>query len=572
LIIQGPEPSRLDPSLPDGGIPPVVGVQSCCVFRASKDVPDLADQYGWTYHHHVDMACWKGRLYVGWNSCERDEDVWPSRELYSTSFDSVTWTDPQEMFPQGVSTCLRMYFYLASNGRMLMIAGKRSGTNETSEESKGGLVVREIRIDHTLGPVYTLQNLAGPAPSPPTPGEGRGEGPAPMFDQSTDSEFIRACRQLLTDTVFLEQQDLGRLLGAQRMKWHDPAAWPDRKIPGDSDKWRCGKAFSFFRRPDNTLVGVCKMGFVTTSTDEGKTWTQPIVPPSLVTGKAKVWAQGTTDGRYAMVYNPSRGARYPLIAVTSDDGVHFRDMRIIQGELPIQRYAGMHRSIGPQYTRGISSWADDHSRDDKAMWLVYSMSKEDIWVSRVPMPIKPDATSDHEPWNTYCPKWASIRTFEDRVELENRDPYDYARAVRMLPPQQRVKVSVEVTAHQSDRGTLQIELMGGFGSARPVRICLTPAGRILVSDSMDLGSYATNQALQIQIVADTAKRLFSVVIDGRTAANDLAFGEPCESIHRLSLRTGNYRGIGGARPVAPGTDRPTEPVRYDVRLLNLLQS
>jgi hypothetical protein len=511
------------------------------------------------------MAGWKGRLYVGWNSCERDEDVWPSRELYSTSIDGVTWTDPQEMFPQGVSTCLRMYFYLARNGRMLMIAGKRVGTDETNEDTKGGLVVREICPDHTLGSIHTLQNPASPIPSPGTPGEGKGEGLS--FDRSQDSEFIQACRQLLSDTLFLEQQDLGRLLGTRRMKWHDPAAWPGGKVPGDSDKWRFGKAFSFFRRPDKTIVGVCKMGFVTTSTDDGKTWSEPIVPTSLVTGKAKVWSQQTSDGGYALVYNPSRGARYPLAAVTSDDAIHFRDMRIIQGELPIQRYEGRFRSIGPQYPRGISIWADDHSRNDKSMWLVYSMSKEDIWVSRVPLPIKPDATTDREPWNTYCPKWASINASGDSVGLESRDPYDYARAVRMLPPRQRARLSLEVIAHQSDRGTLQIELMGGFGSARPVRVYFTPAGRILVNDSTEIGAYESQRPLRIDLDADALTKQFSVTLNGKLVAGGVAFAEPCESIHRLSLRMGGYRAIGGTRPAVRGTDRPTEPVRYDVRVI-----
>src|SRR5579862_5985598 len=122
IIIEGLEQSRVDPSLADAGLPPAIGVQNYQVFRASKSVPEMTDQKGWTYHHHVDMAIWKGRLYVGWNSCEKDEDVWPSRELFSTSIDGMDWTSPQELFPQGVSTPLRMYFFRASNGPMLAIA------------------------------------------------------------------------------------------------------------------------------------------------------------------------------------------------------------------------------------------------------------------------------------------------------------------------------------------------------------------------------------------------------------------------------------------------------------------
>src|SRR4051812_34447112 len=204
IIIEGPEQSLLDPTLADAGLPPAVGVQSFQVFRASKAVPEITDGRGWTYHHHVDMACWRGLLYVGWNSCERDEDVWPSRELYSTSADGRTWSPPREFFPQGVSTPLRMYFFHdKSSGKMLAIAGLRSGTADTDEDTKSALVVREIRADHSLGNVFTLL-----AP----PGVAVGPKAHPKFDQSEDDNFKTACRALLADTTFLEQQDRGRLL------------------------------------------------------------------------------------------------------------------------------------------------------------------------------------------------------------------------------------------------------------------------------------------------------------------------------------------------------------------------
>jgi hypothetical protein len=76
LTIQGPEQSQIDTNLPDGGLPPAIGVRNIQVFRASRDKPDLTDGKGWTYNHHVDMACWKGRLYVAWSSGEKDEDTW----------------------------------------------------------------------------------------------------------------------------------------------------------------------------------------------------------------------------------------------------------------------------------------------------------------------------------------------------------------------------------------------------------------------------------------------------------------------------------------------------------------
>lgn len=570
LVIEGPEQSRVNPELPDAGLPPAVGVQSFQVFRASRAVPELCDAKGWTYHHHVDMACWKGRLYVGWNSCEKDEDIWPSRELYSTSLDGARWSPPAELFPQGVSTCLRMYFFRARNDRMLVIAGLRSGPDKTNEEAKGGLVVREIRADHTLGDIFTLQ-------SPPVI-----EKRPPMFESSKDAGFVEACRHLLADRIFLEQQDYGRLLGPRRMKWHDPANWPGGTMPGKG-KWVFGKAMSFYRR-GSEIFAANKMGWVVTSKDDGETWSTPVIPPTLVTGGAKVWAQQTADGRYALVYNPARKNRFPLAIVTSDDGVHFRDMRIVQGELPVQRYSGRDRSIGPQYVRGISTWADDGSRQDQAIWLVYSMSKEDIWASRVPLPVKTSetggvnedfSTAAEGPfvpgWNTYCPKWAKVEIARRTggggkcLRLENRDPHDYARAIRVFRESARASVSFKVRANEQNRQALEIELLGTFGSPRPVQLRLgngifegiTPAGS-------KQRSFSAGQWVSVTIEVDAANGTFSVALNDEQVLHDVNIAEPADTLNRISFRTGGFRGIGGACPIAPESDRPTDPSAYEI--------
>jgi hypothetical protein len=576
LYIEGPEQAKVDPSLPDAGLPPAVGVQSWQVFRSSRDVPELSDGRPWSYRHHVDMACWKGRLYIGFNSCEKDEDVWPSVEQYCTSLDGATWSKPAELFPYGVSTCLRMYFFLAPNGLMLAMAGLRVNIENTSERRKGGLVVREIHADHTLGEVFTLQCSEGVTEKPP------------MFDECRDGGFVEACRSLLADNLFLEQQDYGRLLGPRRIKWHDPANWPDGIMPG-SGKWIFGKAMTLCHRKDDMLA-VTKMGWAMTSRDGGKTWTAPMVPPTFITGGAKAWVQRTSDGRYALVYNPVRKNRFPLVVTTSEDGIHFRDMRIVQGELPVQRYDGKDRSPGPQYTRGISEWASDGSREDNAIWLVYSMSKEDIWTSRIPLPVKPDETTKVNDdfstmsagplvpgWNTYCPNWTSVAIVSQpdgsgALELEDRDPYDYARATRLFPESHQVRVSFSVMAKQADRGQLDIELMGRFGSPRPVRIMLTSDGKLRAADCerpAGIGTYEAGKWLDFVVEADVQRGRFSVTLGGQKVLSDALLAQPADSLQRISFRTAAYRGIGGTERAAAGTDRPHEPYGYAIRYVRV---
>ena len=39
---------------------------------------------------------------------------------------------------------------------------------------------------------------------------------------------------------------------------------------------------------------------------------------------------------------------------TSDDGITFDTMRVVHGEVPLQRYPGLNKNIGAQYVRGAS--------------------------------------------------------------------------------------------------------------------------------------------------------------------------------------------------------------------------
>jgi hypothetical protein len=390
----------------------------------------------------------------------------------------------------------------------------------------------------------------------------------PLYTQSNDAGFVAACECLLADTVFLEQQDRGRLLGARRMKWHDPATWPGGKVPGDNEKWVAGKAYTFFDRPDGAIVGLSKMGWVTISFDKGKTWQQPAVPPTLVTGKAKVFAHRTADGKYALVYNPSKRNRFPLIIVTGDDGINFSGMRLIQGELPIQRYAGADRSVGPQYTRGVSKWADDGSRDDRALWLVYSMSKEDIWVSQVPVPVQIDETqpriSGFTDWNVYQPKWSRVSLSDESMRLENRDPYDYASATRMLPAGDVKSVKFTLQPKQTG-GRLEIDLVSKFGSIRAIQLTLADGTLTAITDgaTKSLCALRADETVHVALVIDAGRAKYDLSINGRFALENADFAQPAD-VHRIVFRTGAFRGIGGKKPVDAGTDRPQQPDIFEV--------
>ena len=132
-------------------------------------------------------------------------------------------------------------------------------------------------------------------------------------------------------------------------------------------------------------MALWKESWTALSSDEGRTWSQPVQVPSIVTGGPKTWGQRTAAGRYAMVYNQAERGRWPLAVVTSDEGVVFEDMLLINGEIPPQRYFGRAKDVGVQCVRGIGEGHGAPPGQD--LWVTYSGNKEEMWVSRVPLPI-----------------------------------------------------------------------------------------------------------------------------------------------------------------------------------------
>jgi hypothetical protein len=229
-----------------------------------------------------------------------------------------------------------------------------------------------------------------------------------------------------------------------------------------------------------------------------------------------MWAQKTPDDRFAMLFDPQAyvpsGPRFPMAIETSDDGITFRDMRVIHGEVPPQRYQGRAKNTGLQYLRGGAEWAGDAPTLDKsAIWVVYSMNKEDIWVSRIPVPTVPETVEPvHDSfnnlptvprvpgWNIYSPIWAPVSISRDAsgngfLQLEDRDPVDYARAIRTFPPSTSVEVSFRVAAGQTNRGRLEIDLLGSNGT-RPVQLILNRQGELQAVNGTKITKLGTYQA------------------------------------------------------------------------------
>jgi hypothetical protein len=312
------------------------------------------------------------------------------------------------------------------------------------------------------------------------------------------------------------------------------------------------------------VVGLWKWAKAALSADEGRTWSPVAELPSLTMAGAKVWGQRTSDGRYALVYNPnpSNTYRWPLAVVTGGDGRTFDEMLCVTGEVPPRRFACLHdlaKEFGPQYVRGIVE--GNGTPPDGGLWVTYSVNKEDVWVSRVPVPIRgsvdepvqedfSDVPVGQAPpgWNIHSPLWAPVELVElpgggRGLRLADRDPYDYARAERVFRQSKAATVRIRLSAAQTGTGRLEVEVWARCG-ARPVRLVFGDDGVIRAADGqrmVELQPYAANTWYTLVVKVDAAGGSFGAAIDGKTVLASADFGEPAASLERLVFRTGAYR-------------------------------
>lgn len=327
----------------------------------------------------------------------------------------------------------RMGFYTASNDRLLVTTfyGLSPDFHMAPNNGYGvGRAVREIYKDRSISPICFLRyNETGGY---------RQENARqfPSFKDSRDLEFIKACEELLKNRLVTQQ-------------W-----WEEERLDESYFTRPDGRALSYYTLPSGRVMAVFKDSFTSWSDDCGEHWSPIKKSCSIETANGKVWGQKTPDGRYALVYNPSPdGAhRWPLAMVSGENGVDFDELTAVVLEISPCRYEGQLKNLGAQYVRGITE--ANQKPEDMAMWLVYSVNKEDMWVARVPVPAKSVWDTDVEEelsqlpekqfrdtWNLYVPSWNQAEQTEEGLYMTDRDPYNRTRAMRMLKPGRKVEIT-----------------------------------------------------------------------------------------------------------------------------------
>ncbi len=536
----------------DGQMRVAIGVQNYQILRANRTHPEWSDGLGWTYNHAPMLAYANGQFYCQYLTNPTGEHIPPGVTMRSRSRDGKHWTRPEVLFPiyytakdadSFVYTHMhqRMGFYVAPNGRFLTM-GHYGGNDGYGI----GRVVREIYADDSLGPIYFIR----------LNDNWEGQVNYPLFTTSKDKGFVEACNAFLADKI-------------RRIQW-----WEEDRFCQDKDEFyrvpwierqrdskEPGKGFCFYTRDDGVVVGFFKDRWLTLTQDQGETWSKPVYCESLTYGGAKIWAQKLDNGQYALVYNPTgTPARHPLSIATSDDGILFDGLVNIHGELPVKRFWGREKRPGAQYVRGIIEGNGNPPGDD--LWVVYSVNKEDMWISRIPIPVKRDVTGPVQDdftametggvitdWNVYAPLWCPVEVVDfpsqndKSMMLQDFDPYDYAKAVRVIPQGAQQTLSFNLYV-KSAAQILAIEVVSAKGERLVQAQIGTDKVLLVKNGDRDFAKATDLQAghwASVQINLDAEARRFALLVDGKALVEDAAFSAREGTPDRILLRTGTYR-------------------------------
>ncbi len=572
----------IDPSVHEGRLRYAIGTENRQTMRANRTRPDSAEGYGWTYNHGSNLCYWNGRFYQQYLSNPADEHIAPGHTLVLTSADGRHWTKPSVVFPaykappgvmipagyKGYMMHQRMGFYVTPRGHLLVL-GFYGHTEDPFGKGGIGRVVREIAKDGGYGPIYFIRYSSHNKWN-------ESNTAYPLYTRSKDAGFVADCEALLKDPLMTFQ-------------WYEE----DRGLDGFYNGKKGGEALSYYHRKDGKVVALWKKSLSALSEDEGKTFSARVQCPTFLMDGGKQWGQRTPDGRYALCYNPIESSeyRYPLVVVSGDDGILFDHMLLVQGEVPPRRFSGRWKDFGPCYMRGIEEGNGQPPGNN--MWLSYSMNKEDIWISRIPTPIRyavKGPVEDHfdaletdgivPDWNCYSPAWAPVSVVKSpgkegkSLQLLDKDPYDYARAIRVFEEAATVTAALSVYADPSNTGRLDIDLTDQYGN-RPVRVRFDENGQIMATDGGTekiVQAYKKGRWYRLELLTETGGNgKYSLSVDGQKMLTDAGLAEAVRSVERLSIRTGPYRNLPNRTtpnetkdPPLSGADAPASPTIFYV--------
>ncbi len=352
-------------------------------LKTRKKIPSdrvllYAPEGDWAYNHHASITRFNDRFVAQWSNGHIDEDDIGQRVLICHADDFHQWEAARPLLPtrvgkkhevtmtavgfhahQGLlNTYFGQYEYLeppAWPEKMARVDTRLYAMTSADGITFGESVDLGVALIANLGPQPLRSGrhiICGNVLHPYT------DDPAVLTGFVPSGPYELTIEDGLTDQSMLFRNV------AKKMGWAQPLC------EGSFYQTDDGALHMLYRSSEKRL-------WLSESYDDGETWTQP-EPTDFTDNNTKFKFGHLPDGRFYYVGSPDpEGSRNPLVVALSEDGVRFDRHFIVRDEPYEMRIPGLHKG-------GVYGYPNTYV-DDESMYIIYSVMKENVEVSRVPL-------------------------------------------------------------------------------------------------------------------------------------------------------------------------------------------
>jgi len=381
-----------DVSKPAAGFPQIDGVEHFPIYRAAPKTG--------VYSHHAHILHDGSTFYGLWSNHAHGEDGPGQRVFWATSADGRDWSGFRVAFPARGPTrqpedegrVLTANGLLMLDGAVYAVAevhdniGFTDASRETVVERRSrqhpmrarrghGRMACRLKADGVTGPIFWLVDN----PPEPLPGSA-------AYPDAVDPRFADLAGRINEH----QRQPLGHPFWNFRGGDADGPAADRYPAPAADGHWLCEP--TTYRRPDGTLVRLFRdlnhsHRMYAAVRPRCREWSTP-QPTNIPDSPSRSHAGRLPDGRVYLIGNQvcapldgsgkrSHYTRDPLVLSLSSDGREFDTALSIRAGSPPIRHPGKGKGRGYQYPHSIVV--------GDSLWVIYSIGKEDVAVSRVPI-------------------------------------------------------------------------------------------------------------------------------------------------------------------------------------------
>lgn len=356
-------PFRIADSLFDHSQPTTLGLTKPVAINHQRVFKAQAGNA--QYNHGAVLFPFKGKLFIQWQSSQRDEDAPETKILFSHSSNGSEWSQAQTL--------------VAARNDALVTNGGWWSNGETlvayinvwphNMQPKGGYVEYITSPDgnHWSAPQRLIDH--------------NGQAINGVIEQDLkqlpNGRILTAIHQqpgLIAKPFYTDdaQGINGWTLGAMENLPHQPGI--SRELEPSWFLTAAKNPVMVFRDQASSFTVLAS-----TSSDNGKNWSTPMAT-TMPDSRAKQSAGNLPDGRAFLINSPSgTKARTPLTITLSRDGKLFDRAFLLRSEteLPPMLHEGKYKRIGYSYPKSVV-W-------NNQVWVSYAVNKEDIEVTSIPI-------------------------------------------------------------------------------------------------------------------------------------------------------------------------------------------